>query len=198
MPRWKIERVLIDQLADPFLEHDTAMIAIAAAFGTPGCARDLSDWLDHAARPLFTSPEDLSKRAAALTSLITNQLCLRVRTDHHQALLLDQLIASQCGHPILLASVGHELARRAGWPTVTATAQDGHYVTVLTGEGYFAPIAYGIPLRDAAQLRACCAHTITAATLAEITRHAPADLAASASRVRDALSSTSHHNLGNA
>lgn len=90
VPRWKLERMLIDALADPFLEHDTAMIAIAAAFGAPGCAARLWEWLDETARPLFT--------------------------------------------------VGHELARRARWPSLVATPANQH-VTVLTDEEYFAPIA---------------------------------------------------------
>ena len=188
VPRWKLERILIDALGDPFLEHDTAMAAIAAAFGSADRAERLWEWLDDAARPLFTIPDDLRQRAAALTHLMTNQLRLRAGNDDHRALLLDHLIQTRLGHPLLLASIGHELARRAGWPTVIATTHAQH-VTVLTDDGYFAPIAYGIPLpaAHAAQLRACCPHGIAAATLAAISHHAPAEIAASATRIRDAL-----------
>jgi hypothetical protein len=119
---------------------------------------------------------------------MTSQLCLTSCTDRHQTLLLDHLITSRCGHPILLAGVGSELARRAGWSSVIATARD-QPVTVLTDDEYFAPIAYGTPLAvaGAAPLRAYCPHKISAATLTAITHRAPPEFAASATRVRDAL-----------
>jgi hypothetical protein len=59
----------------------------------------------------------------------------------------------------------------------------------LTDEGYFLPMFYGaVPEElDAAQLRPRCAHTTTYALLTAIGRHAPADTAASATRVRESL-----------
>jgi hypothetical protein len=192
VPRWKIERTLADQLSDPLLETDTALVTIAVAFGTAVCADSLWEWLDDAARPLFTASGGLRDRAAALTGLITNQLCLRTCTDRYEPLLLDHLIATRFGHPLLLASVGHELARRAGWPSLTARTADRHW-TVLAADGYFTPITYGEPLTlDPAHLTACCPHEITHATLTAISRHAPAELAASATRVRDSLPIAPH------
>jgi hypothetical protein len=52
-PRWKVERTLADRLADPLLEHDDALVAICAAFGGPGSAQPLWEWLDDSARALF-------------------------------------------------------------------------------------------------------------------------------------------------
>lgn len=57
---------MADRLADPLLEHDEALVAIAAAFGAPGCAQPLWEWLDDSARALFATPtDDLRAHAAA-------------------------------------------------------------------------------------------------------------------------------------
>lgn len=188
LPRWKLERCLVDQLADPLLGYDTALVAIASAFGAADCAPALWDWLDDAARPLFATPSDLRERAAALTDLMTNHLCLRAHIDGWESLTLDHTIATRSGHPVLLATVGHELARRAGWQSLTARSA-GRHVTVLTTEGYFTPIAYGAPLEsvDIGQLRACCPHEVAYVTLTALSGQAPAELAESARRVRDGL-----------
>jgi hypothetical protein len=77
---------------------------------------------------------------------------------------------------------------RAGWPSFAAHA--GHSAgTVLTDEGYLLPIFYGaVPdALDADQLRPRCAHATTYALLNALGRHAPADLAASATRIRESL-----------
>ena len=188
-PMWKVERTLADRLGDPLLEHDDALVAVAAAFGAPGCAQGLWEWLDDSARALFaTRTDDLRQRAAALADLMTNRLGLAACADRYEGLLLDHAVVRQSGHPLLLAAVGHELSRRAGWPSFPAHA-DGGACTVLTAEGYFLPIFYGaVPdTLDAAQLRPRCAHATTYAVLTAIGRHAPADMAASATRIRESL-----------
>jgi hypothetical protein len=188
-PRWKVERTLADRLGDPLLEHDDALVAIAAAFGAPGCAQPLWEWLDDSARPLFAAgTDDLRERAAALADLMTNRLGLAAGADRYEGLLLDHAVASESGHPLLLAAVGHEFSRRAGWPSFAAHAH-GSACTVLTDDGYFLPIFYGVvpDALDAARVRPRCAHATTHALLTAIARHAPADIAASAERVRESL-----------
>ncbi|HUA07539.1 MAG TPA: hypothetical protein VMB27_26795 [Solirubrobacteraceae bacterium] len=188
-PRWRIERTLADELSDPLLEHDTLLIAIAVAFGTPTDPRQLWEWLDDAARPLFGEPvTGLRDRAEALATLMTRELGFVATPDRYEGLLLDHAISTCSGHPLLLATVGHELARRAGWTSVTARTSD-RYWTVLTGDGYFTPIAYeaaGAPL-DPSHLRTCCPHELSHAILTAIAREAPADVASSATRIRSVL-----------
>jgi hypothetical protein len=194
-PRWRVERALVDQLADPLLEHDTAMIAISSAFNADGCAERLAEWLDDAARALFPlTTDDLRGRAVALASLMTNQLGLRACVDCWEGLLLDGAIATRCGHPLLLAGLGRELARRAGWSSLIGHGAEC-YCTVLTAGGSLIPIAYDADpaALDPARLRACCPHEAVNATLTAISRHAPVDLAASAERVRGALPAEPRH-----
>jgi hypothetical protein len=194
-PRWRVERALVEQLADPLLGHDTAMIAISSAFNADGCAQRLGEWLDDGARALFGLPSaGLLERAAALADLMTNQLGLRACVDCWEGLLLDGAISTGCAHPLLLAGLGRELARRAGWAGLVAHSP-GCYWTVLTSDASRIPIAYGATpaALDRGALRACWPHEVTHATLTAIGRHGPVGLAASAERVRDALSDRTHH-----
>jgi hypothetical protein len=188
-PRWRLERTLADELSDPLLEHDRLLIAVATAFGTAASSERLWDWLDDAARPLFNVPASgVRERAAPLATLMTYQLGLVACPDSHHGLLLDHAIATGSGHPLLLATVGHELARRAGWSCLTARTSD-RYWTVLTTDGYFTPIAYDATntTLDPADMRACCPHEMSYAILTAIARQAPADVAASATRIRRVL-----------
>ena len=188
-PRWRIERSLADELSDPLLDHDTLLIAIATAFGAAPGRQELWEWLDDAARPLFDVPANgLRERAAALANLMTSELGFVASPDRYEGLLLDLAIATRLAHPLLLATLGHELARRAGWRSLTAWTP-GRYWTVLSDDGYFAPIAYdadGASL-DPSDLRFCCPHDLSYAILSAIARDAPAELAASASRICDVL-----------
>jgi len=188
-PRWRIERTLADELSNPLLEHDTLLIAVATAFGTATGPEQLWEWLDDAARPLFgVRANGLRDRAGALATLMTSELGFVASPYGYEGLLLDEAIATRSAHPMLLATVGHELARRAGWRSLTAWTP-GRYWTVLTADGYFAPIAYdadGAPL-DPSHLLFCCPHDLSYAILTAIARDAPAELAASAARICDVL-----------
>jgi hypothetical protein len=184
-PRWRIERTLADELSNPLLAHDTLLIAIATAFGSASGPEQLWEWLDDAARPLFSaSASGLRERAGALATLMSSDLGFVASPDGYEGLLLDHAIATRSAHPMLLATVGHELARRAGWRSLTAWTP-GRYWTVLTADGYFTPIAYdadGSSL-DPSHLLFCCPHDLSYAILTAIARGAPAELAASATRI---------------
>jgi hypothetical protein len=186
-PGWQAERALVERLNDPLLNHDDALIAIATAFGASDRPHLMRDWLDEAARPLFSLPDpELRRRGRALADLMTNGLGLRTDPEGHESLLLDRLIVTRRGHPLLLATVAHELARRAGWTSVTAHAGE-HALTALVCDGVLLPIAYAAEDIDCTQLRVICPHTVADATLAAIGRTAPSLLAASTRRVRHAL-----------
>jgi hypothetical protein len=60
---------------------------------------------------------------------------------------------------------------------------------MLTADGYALPIFYGAEpdVPDPAQLRPRCAHATTYAMLTALGRHAPAEMAASADRIRESL-----------
>lgn len=188
-PRWRLERTLADELGDPLLEHDQLLVAVAAAFGTDASSEQLWEWLDDAARPLFNLPASgLRERAAALATLMTYKLGFAACSEGYEGLLLDRAIATSSAHPLLLATVGHELSRRAGWSSLTARTP-GRYWTVLTADGYFTPIAYDLThiTLDPAGMRACCPHELSYAILTAMIRHAPAHIAASATRIRRVL-----------
>jgi hypothetical protein len=83
----------------------------------------LWDCLDETARPLFgLARAPLHQQAEEIAEAITNRLGLRATTDSHGHLLLNHALADRVAHPILLATIGHELARHAGLCSVVAAA----------------------------------------------------------------------------
>jgi hypothetical protein len=91
-------------------------------------------------------------------------------------------------HLLLLASLGHELARRAGLRSVVAGSQDDCCCVLIAGEMAL-PICFGEAPDglDVSFLRSCCAHELAFTILAAIGRHAPAAQAVAANRVRAAM-----------
>ncbi len=68
--------------------------------------------------------ESLFAQADALADVITNRLGLEVNGGDWRTLLLGDALVRRAAHPLLLASLGHELARRAGLHSVVARSQD--------------------------------------------------------------------------
>jgi hypothetical protein len=61
---------------------------------------------------------------------------------------------------MLLATIGHELARHAGLSSVIARSRSDYW-TLLTREDTFLPLAYGSRTTlTTSELEACCAHEI--------------------------------------
>jgi len=175
-------------LGDPYLRHDTALIALAETFGDVS-PEELVAQLDDAARALFgTGSLGLSQRAHAFTRAITDELRLGVDGEDYRGLLLDRGLVGRRLHPLLLAPLGHELARRAGLSSLVAYGR-GTFWTILTGEEGFIQIGYGSPpdAVTAADLRSCCAHEIAYMTLGALATRAPAQSAALAARIRASL-----------
>ncbi len=171
-------------LENPELRHDEALIGLAAVFGDAD-ARELWDCLDDASRPLFgLAWGDLHEQAEALSDVMTNQLGLTAITGGYETLMLNRALSSHAAHPVLLATLGGELARHAGLDSLVARSSTDYW-TVLIQEDMFLPIGYSPHCAPtASKLRSCCAHEIAYLALLEITASAPLDKAQQADLLR--------------
>lgn len=154
-------------LQQPDLAHDQAMIAIATAIDGAD-PHAMWDRLDEAAIPLFrVARGDLRAQARALAEAITDGLGLSAAPGG--PLLLNQAFAERSADPLLLAGVGHELARHAGLRSAVACSRSGYWTALLTDDA-FLPVGFGEPNPlSAAELRACCAHRVAHEILVAIT-----------------------------
>jgi hypothetical protein len=158
---WRLARAL----SQPTLTHDRAMATISHAFDG-ACLAGLLERIDDVARPMFgVADGSLFAQADALADVITNRLGLEVNSGEWRALLLGDALARREAHPLLLASLGHELARRAGLQSVVARSHDDFCCVLIAGE----------------------MHELAFTILAAIGRHAPAAQARAADRVRAAM-----------
>jgi hypothetical protein len=181
---WRLARAL----SEPTLDYDSAMATISHAFGG-GCVAGLLERIDDAARPMFgVADAGLFAQADALADVITNRLGLQVDGDGWRPLLLGHALVRRQAHPLLLASLGHELARRAGLRSVVARS-DTEWCCVLIAGEMALPICFGAALDGlgVSSLRRCCPHELAFTILAAIGRHAPAAQAGAADRVRAAM-----------
>jgi hypothetical protein len=183
------ETVLVDQLLDAGLGHDTMLLAICQAFHTDTDTDRLRGVMDDASRPLFgLVEEDLRTQASALADVIDHTLGLCVATDDHHALLLGWALERHRAHPLLLAGFSHELARRAGLrSTVAHTSHE--WLTILKSNECFLPISYHYPASRgrASPLRTSCPHELAHAILTTIATTAPEEPATHAQRVLEQI-----------
>jgi hypothetical protein len=183
---WRLTRTL----SEPPLSHDHAMATISHAFdGT--CVAELLACIDDAARPIFgVADEGLFEQTDALADVITNRLGLQVDGGGWRTLLLGDALGRRQAHPLLLASLAHELARRAGLRSVVARSPDECCCVLIAGEMAL-PICFGSAPDglNVSSLRRCCPHELAFTILAVIGRRAPAAQAAAAAadRVRAAM-----------
>jgi hypothetical protein len=178
---WRLARAL----SEPTLSYDGAMVTISHAFGG-ACATGLLERIDDVARPMFgLAGSGLFEQADGLADVITNRLGLQVESGGWRALLLDHALATRAAHPLLLASLGHELGRRAGLKSVVARSYNDFCCVLIAGEMAL-PVCFGaVPEGiDVSALRSFCAHELAFTTLAAIGAHAPAAQAGAADRVR--------------
>ncbi len=175
-------------LATPGLQHDQAQAALAASFSVTAMAAP-GALLDEAALPLFgTAALGVAEQAHALADQLTNGLCLNPDRRRHQALLIDQALAHRSAHPLQIAVIGHELARRAGIASFVGLCEGEPWIVVRGSEGMalVGPAAIaGRP--DATQIRPRCAHQVARAVLTEIRAGAPPDSASRADRLLTAM-----------
>jgi hypothetical protein len=148
-------------LSSPSLQHDQAQAALAASLSSTAVESPAA-LLDEASLSLFGAAAlDVSVQARALANLLTNELCLCPDRDDHRALLIDHALTRRRAHPLQIAVIGHELARRAGLSSCVAILEREPW-TVLQGEGGMALVGPGSidrpPLAPAVD--PCCAHLI--------------------------------------
>ena len=164
------------------LDHDRAQLAIVAAL-TGSDPEPVEARLDDAARALFGAGAlGVREGAAALATLLTDELGLRPLGGERRALLIDEALARRDAHPLLIAVIGHELARRAGLRSFVGAIGSRHW-TVLQAEGESALV--GCELLDraasAGSVRPRCAHEVAGTVLRQLrvlgppAWHAPVD-----------------------
>jgi Transglutaminase-like superfamily len=179
-------------LQAPDLAADDALIALAERFA--GCERAaVLERLDDVARGLFgAAAEAPREQAERLAGALTDELGLRPVTHEHEALLIDRALATRRAHPLVIAAVGHELARRAGFTARICRARSDWWVAlpgdeVLTAIGCSAgtPSPHG-------PLRTLCPHQLAYSLLAHLGHHGPPAWHAPAQRLLRRLP-TGHH-----
>lgn len=153
-------------LGSASLQHDRAQLAIVAAL-SGGEAEPVEARLDDGARALFGAGAlDVRGQAEALATLLTDGLALQALGGEHRALLIDEALAHRQAHPLLIAVIGHELARRAGLRSFVGSIGPRHW-TVLQPEGDSALV--GCELLEqppgAATVRPRCAHEVAGTVL---------------------------------
>jgi hypothetical protein len=171
-------------LARPGLEHDEAQAALAATFSATAIDSPQA-LLDEGSLPLFgAGGAGVHEQAHALADVLTNGLCLIPERRDHRALLIDHALTRRRAHPLQIAVIGHELARRAGIPSSVGECE-GEPWTVVRGEGALALVGpatiCGRPA--AATVRPRCAHQTAAAVLRQIESLAPPEPATRAARL---------------
>lgn len=118
--------------------------------------------LDGFARPLFAAPPDGKARADALAELMAGGF----RPDPGPAagLLLDDVLETRRGHPVLIAAVAAELGRRAGWNVAACSTPRAWYAGLLVDDGLWMIDATG-GADTPEEVRRHCAHELVFAVL---------------------------------
>jgi hypothetical protein len=164
-----------ETLGSAGLQHDGAQLSIAAAL-TGADPAPVEECLDDASRALFRL-DGLGVRgqAGALATLLTDDLRLEPVGGEPRGLLIDEALARREAHPMMIAVVGHELARRAGLQSFVG-AIGPRYWTVLT-DGVDSALV-GCELLEVpptpVSIQPRCPHAVAAATLKRLRALGPA------------------------
>jgi hypothetical protein len=160
-------------LSSPDLAADDAVIALADRFA--GCDRAaVLARLDDVARGLFGTAA-LSPRAQAdrLADALCETLGLRPVTHDPAALLVDRALTTQRAHPLVIAALGHELARRAGLETRICRVRSDWWLAVPGDEVLTAIGCSSGDRHPCGPLRAICPHQLAYALLAHLGHDGP-------------------------
>jgi hypothetical protein len=118
--------------------------------------------LDDLARPLFEAGTDPAAGMLRLAALLGGPEGFAVEAFTPEALWLDEVLLRHRGHPLLLAAVGAEAARRAGWDAGVYSARGIAYAGIeADGRVWLVDPAGATP--DApreAELRRHCGHEL--------------------------------------
>lgn len=171
-------------LSSPGLQHDQAQAALASslsstAMESPGALPD------EASLSLFGAARlDVAAQASALADLLTNELCLCPDRDDHRALLIDHALTRRRAHPLQIAVIGHEPARRAGLSSFVGIFEREPW-TVLHEEKGMAMVGPGSVERRpvAPAVRPRCPHQVARQVLLEVRAAGPAERGLRAARL---------------
>ncbi|MGA9316406.1 MAG: hypothetical protein WBV77_17475 [Solirubrobacteraceae bacterium] len=159
-------------LRSPSLEVSSALISIATAL--VGCdTRRVLDTLDNAAIDLFgAQPLPLQAQAQRLGYALANTLALTPGSTDHRGLLIDQALSRRQAHPVLIAAIGHELARRAGLRSQLCVTAEGWWTALIDQDRV---ILVGSGDRDlpasTSNVRYACPHQLAGVILSQLARH---------------------------
>jgi hypothetical protein len=176
----------------PDLASDDALIALAERFA--GCNRAfVLDRLDEHARALFgAASRPPREQADLLAELLTCELQLRPVTHDHRALLIDRALLMREAHPLVIAAIGHELARRAGLDTRICRARTDWWIAVPGDEILTAIGCCAATATPSGPLRQLCPHQLAFALLAHMAHYGPAGWHADAMRLMRRLPDGHH------
>jgi hypothetical protein len=148
------------------------LLAIAGEFGAADAAAT-QRLLDDFALALFGfADEDAGEQAAALLRLMTADLRFAACDgDEPEQLLLPAVVQSRRGHPLMLAVVGREIARRAGIGAAVFSSPRRWFVGLQADDHL---LLLDASLRDAAQapiqVRPHCRHELACCALTGLSR----------------------------
>lgn len=150
---------------------DQLLLAAAGELG-PVDRHNALDRLDDLARGVFGIAAAPAEEAAGrLVGALAQDAGLTVGGATPDSLLLDRVLARRTGHPILLAAVYREVARRAGLEA-TLLSSGEHWFVGIGNDATEALLAMA-PVDDAIEtleVRRRCAHETTDAALRELSR----------------------------
>ena len=164
-----------------------ALFAVAAAW-RPVEWQKLDGRLDQLALPLFAAGPGGRERAGALAELLLE----RFRPDPVlvDALWLDRALDSGRGHPVMLAAVATEAARRAGWSAMVCSSRQSWFAGLVEDGVLWLvdPTGEASGERAPQRVRRHCAHEVAFVVLTGLAeRFTGAHDEAQAIRLRDRL-----------
>jgi hypothetical protein len=177
------------RLSTPTRHHDHWLVTLGEEFGGEDPAVMLAG-LDDAARPLFgLAGEELAAQAHGLAGVLAGHLALQPTASDHRGLLLGDVLRRRRAHPILIAALGCELARRAGLQARVCTTPRGwwtglsrHHTVTLVG------FDSGTPGRTPPSLvRGHCPHEVAYALLRSLHHLGPPGWRPAVRRLIDVL-----------
>jgi len=159
-------------LAIDTLPHDDVLTAIGGHYGG---TVDTVDPLDEAARALFgVVGEPCDVQAARLVELLFAQLGLAPDALSADGLILPAVMVTRRADPLVIAMLGHEIARRAGLESHVCIAGDASWTALLDARNCTlvgaAPFA-GTTARESG-FHVACAHETATLLLERLARRA--------------------------
>lgn len=158
---------------------DRFLLSLAAEFG-PVDRAAAQDELDELSRPLFGIVGQPARAAGErIAAVLWRDGGLRPAAGGIEALMLDRVLRQRRGHPLLLAAVYVEAARRAGVSLRVLSSPQAWFAGLLDDTEVVvidpAPSIGGARFPGRLLLRAHCAHELAYLILGELTRRFRAD-----------------------